>query len=84
MFGESIRDRAPEPSFYYVMLAAACFQRTARTCHPDAARALHVIGCRYLAKAGCGFTHERVLEFPLAQIRRKGAKVSRRQSWTVD
>jgi hypothetical protein len=84
MFGELARDRAAEPSFYYVMLAATCFRRTARSRHPNAGHALRDIGCKYLAMAGCGFAHERVLEFSLAQIRRKGAKASRRQSWTVD
>jgi hypothetical protein len=84
MLGKSIRGRTPEPSFYYVMLAAACFQGTARICHPDARRALRDFGCKYLAKARRGFAHERVPEFSLTRIRAEGAEASRRQSWTVD
>lgn len=84
MFSKSIRGRAPEPSFYYVVLAAACFRQKARSCHPNAGRALRESGFKYLARAGCGFAHEHVLEFSLAPTRGKGVKDSRRQSWTVD
>jgi hypothetical protein len=84
VFSKSIRDRDPEPSFYYVMLAASCFRRTARNCHPNAGSALRDIGCKYLVKASCGFAREQKSEFSLAQIRRTGAKVSWRQPWTVD
>ena len=84
MFSKSIRGSAPEPSFYYVMLAAACFRQKARSCHSNAGGALREIGFKYLARAGCGFAHERVLEFSLTPIRGKGAKASRRQAWTVD
>lgn len=43
MFGKSIRSRTPGPSFYYVMLAATCFRRTARNGHPNAGGALRDI-----------------------------------------
>jgi hypothetical protein len=81
MFGDTIHDRTPEPSFYYVMLAATCFRRTARSCHPGA---LREIGCKYLAKASCEVAHEEISEFSLAQISRNSAKGSWRQLWTVD
>ena len=83
MFGKSIRGRTPEPSFYYVMLAASCFRRTARGRRPKFDEALRNIGQEYLAKAGCGAAHEQISEFSLARIRRTGAKTSRRQPWTV-
>jgi hypothetical protein len=84
MFEKSIQGRTPEPSFYYVMLAATCFRRTARNHHPNAGGALRNIGREYLAKAGCGVALEQVSECSLAQIRRTGAKASWRQPWTVD
>jgi hypothetical protein len=74
MFGETIHSRASEPSFYYAMLAATCFRRTARSCNPAA---LREIGCKYLARAGGGFAHEEISDLSLA-------KISRRQPWTVD
>lgn len=69
MFGKSIQ-RIPEPSFYYVILAATRFRRTARSRHSNAGGTLRNIGCKYLAKADCG--------------RRTGAKASWRKPWTVD
>jgi hypothetical protein len=84
MFAKSIQDRTAEPSFYYVMLAATCFRRTTRSCHPNAGGTLYDIGCNYLAKAGCGFALEHMSEFSRAQIAREGATVSRRRSWTLD
>jgi hypothetical protein len=84
MFGKLIRGRTPEPSFYYVMLAASCFRRTDRGRRPKFGEALRNIGHEYLAKAGCGAAHEQISEFSLAQIRRTGTKASWRQLWTVD
>jgi hypothetical protein len=83
MFGKLIRGRTPEPSFYYVMLAASCFRRTARGFHLKFGESLRNIGHEYLAKAGCEAAHEQTSEFSLAQIRRTGAKTSWRQPWTV-
>ncbi len=83
MFDKSIQ-RIPEPSFYYAMLAATCFRRTARSRHRNAGGAFRDIGCIYLAKAGCGYGHEQISESFLTQIRHTGAKVSWRQPWTVD
>jgi hypothetical protein len=81
MFGETLHSRASEPSFYYAMLAATCFRRTARSCHRGA---LREIGCKYLAKASCGVAYEEISEFSLVQISRNSAKPSWRQPWTVD
>jgi hypothetical protein len=83
MFDESTQSRTPEPSFYYLMLAATCFRRTARSRHPNAG-ALRDIGRKYLTKAGCGVADEQIFEFSLAQAPRTGAKASWRQPWTVD
>ena len=84
MSGKLIRGRIPEPSFYYVMLAASCFRRTARGSSSQIWRGLRNIGHEYLAKAGCEASHEQISEFSLAQIRRTGAKTSWRRQWTVD
>lgn len=84
MLGKSIHSRVPEPSFYYAMLAASCFRRTARSCHPNARGVLRGIGCKYLAKAGCGVADEQVFESSLVQTSRTGARASRRQPWAVD
>jgi hypothetical protein len=74
MFGETIHSRASEPSFYYAMLAATCFRRTARNSNPTA---LREIGCKYLAKACGGVRARRNDGIVMLQI--KG-----RQPWTVD
>jgi len=52
MFGKSIQSSTAEPSFFYLMIAATCFRRAARTRHPNAGGALRDIGREYLAKAG--------------------------------
>jgi hypothetical protein len=80
MFGESRQSGIPEPSFYYVMLAATCFRRTA--CHRNANSALRHIGRKYLAKADRGSADQP--EFSLARIRRTGTKISWRKQWMVD
>ena len=51
MFGKSIQSGRVEPSFFYLLMAATCFQRAGRTRHPNAGGALRDIGCEYLAKA---------------------------------
>lgn len=81
MFAKTIHSRASEPSFYYAILAATCFRRTARSCNPGA---LREIGCKYLAKAGGGVAHEEISELSLSQISRTGDKTSWRQPWTVN
>lgn len=83
MFGKSRSTRAPEASFYHVMLAATCFRRTSHSSPPNAS-ALRDVGCKYLAKAGYGAAREQITEVSLAQIRRTGANAFRRQPWTVD
>jgi hypothetical protein len=52
MFAKSIQSRTAEPSFFYLMMAATCFQRAAGTGHPNAGGALRRIGRKYLVKAG--------------------------------
>jgi hypothetical protein len=83
MFGEAIQSRTPEPSFYYVMLAATCFRRTAHRSPPNAC-ALRDIGCKYLAKAVHGVARKQISEFSLARISHRGPKASWRQPWTID
>jgi hypothetical protein len=83
MFGDALQERTPGPSFYYVMLAATCFRRTAHSCHSNAGT-LREIGRKYLTKAGDGIGDEHVSEYLLAQIRRAGVKASRRQPCTLD
>ena len=51
MFGKSVPSSAAEPSFFYLLMAATCFQRAGCTRHPNAGGALRDIGCEYLAKA---------------------------------
>ena len=51
MFSKSIPRSAAEPSFFYVLVAATCFQRAACTRHRNARGALRDIGSEYLAKA---------------------------------
>ena len=84
MFGKLIHSRTSEPSFYYVMLAAACFRRTAHGCHPNASAVLHDIGCKYLARAASGVVHERISEFSLAPAGRASARTCWRQPWSVN
>jgi len=84
MFGKLIQSKTSEPSFYYVMLAAACFRRTVRRRHSNAGAALHDIGCKYLARAASGVVHERISEFSLAPAGRAGARTCWRQPWPVN
>jgi hypothetical protein len=51
VFSKSIPSSTAEPSFFYVLMAATCFQRAGCTRHPKANGALRDIGCEYLAKA---------------------------------
>jgi hypothetical protein len=51
MFSKSIPRSTSEPSFFYLLMAATCFQRAGCTRHRNAGRALRDIGCEYLAKA---------------------------------
>jgi hypothetical protein len=51
MFSKSIPSSTSEPSFFYLLMAATCFQRAGCTRHPNAGGALRDIGCEYLAKA---------------------------------
>jgi hypothetical protein len=82
MFGESRQSGIPESSFYYVVLAAACFRRTACGCHPNTGGVLRDMGHKYLAKADRGSADQP--EFSLARIRRTGTKISWRKQWMVD
>ena len=54
MFGKSIQSSMAEPSFFYLMMAATCFRRAARTRHSTAAGALRDIGRAYLTKEARG------------------------------
>jgi hypothetical protein len=76
MFGKSTQSRNPEPTFYYVMLAA--IRRTALSHNPYAGGALRNIGREYLVKAGYGVALEQVSERSLTQSSRTGAKNARR------
>jgi hypothetical protein len=51
MFGKSIPTSTMEPSFFYLLMAATCFQRAGCTGHPHAGGALRNIGCKYLTQA---------------------------------
>ena len=51
MFGKSIPSSTAAPSFFYLLMAATCFQRAGRTCHPSGRGALRDIGHEYLAQA---------------------------------
>ena len=51
MLRKSSQSNAKEPSFFYLMMAESCFQRAAKTRHPNARGALREIGRRYLAEA---------------------------------
>jgi hypothetical protein len=51
MFGKSIPSSTAAPSFFYLLMAATCFQRAGRTPHPKGGGALRHIGCEYLAQA---------------------------------
>jgi hypothetical protein len=83
MFSAAIQERTPGPSFYYAMLAAARFQRTAGSCRTSVGT-LHDFGCKYLAKAGYGVTDEPMSEYFLARVRRADVKASGRHPWTAD
>ena len=51
MLRKSVRSSAKEPSFFYLMMAESCFQRAARTRHPEACGTLRELGRKYLADA---------------------------------
>ena len=51
MFSISILSSAAEPSFFYLLMAATCFQRAGCTRHRKARGALRDIGSKCLAKA---------------------------------
>ena len=84
MFGETSQSGIPEASFYYVVLAATCFQRTAGGCHPNAPGVLRDTGYKYLAKADRGSANQQVSEFLFTRIKRTGTKASWRRQWMVD
>jgi hypothetical protein len=42
---------AGKPSFFYLLIAECCFQRSVSTHHPNAASTLREIGRNYLANA---------------------------------
>jgi hypothetical protein len=65
MFGEPRQSGIREPSFYYVVLAATCFQRTACGCHPNAGGVLCDTGYKYLAKADRGSANHKYPNFYL-------------------
>ena len=83
MYGKSRQSSILEPSFYYAMLAAACFGRTVGTCHPNAVGVLHDIGRKYLAEAGSGAVHEQISQFSLAPVKGACARAPWRQPWSV-
>jgi hypothetical protein len=51
MFGKSIPSSTAAPSFFYLLMAATCFERAGRSRHPYAGGALRNIGYEYLAQA---------------------------------
>jgi hypothetical protein len=51
MFGKSIPSSTAAPSFFYLLMAAKCFQRAGSTCHPYGGGALRNIGYEYLTQA---------------------------------
>jgi hypothetical protein len=51
MLHKSAYASAVEPSFYYLMMAKCCFERSVRTRIPNAADTLREIGRTYLANA---------------------------------
>jgi hypothetical protein len=48
MYRQSIQVCTAEPSFLYLIMAAACFRRAAATSHPNTRGALRDIGREYL------------------------------------
>ena len=51
MLCKSAYESAGEPSFYYLMMAKCCFERSISTRNPNAADTLREIGRTYLANA---------------------------------
>jgi hypothetical protein len=52
MFGNSIQGSVAEPSFLYLMMAAAYFRQARRTRHPHVRHALRDLGRDYVSNAG--------------------------------
>jgi hypothetical protein len=52
MFGNSIQGSLAEPSFLYLMMAAAYFRQARRTRHPHVRDALRDLGRDYVSNAG--------------------------------
>jgi hypothetical protein len=48
MYRQSIQSCTAEPSFFYLIMAAACFRRAARIGDANTRDALHDIGREYL------------------------------------
>jgi hypothetical protein len=48
MYRQSIQISTAEPSFFYLIMAAACFRRAASISHPNTRGALRDIGREYL------------------------------------
>jgi hypothetical protein len=48
MYRQSMQISAAEPSFFYLIMAAACFRRAAGVSHPKTRGALRDIGREYL------------------------------------
>jgi hypothetical protein len=51
MLGNSNQDSVPEPSFLYLVLAAAFFRQASRTCLPHVRDALRDLGREYVTDA---------------------------------
>jgi hypothetical protein len=51
MLCKSVYASAGEPSFYYLIMAKCCFERSVSTRNPNAADTLRKIGRTYLANA---------------------------------
>jgi hypothetical protein len=51
MYRQSIQNCTAEPSFFYLIMAAACFRRAAAIGHPNARGALRDVGREYLNQA---------------------------------
>jgi hypothetical protein len=48
MYRQSIQICTAEPSFFYLIMAAACFRRAASISHPNTRGALRDVGREYL------------------------------------